>query len=78
MWSCVESYHEEEGGAHGAEQLGGVGGDCVDTSAPGQRVKPRLADYVQVGGDVCSFILTAYKRGEEQCCVTTHQGSSCT
>lgn len=65
MWPCVRSYHEEEGGAHGAEQLGGVGGDRVDASAPGQGVKPRLTDHIQVGGDVYSFVLTVQQRGEE-------------
>lgn len=50
-------YHDEERGAHGAEELGGVGGDRVDAAAPGQRVEPRLADHVQVGGDVGGGVL---------------------
>lgn len=47
--------HEEERGAHGAEELGSIGGDRMDSSTPGQREEPRPADHVQVGGDVhCS------------------------
>lgn len=56
---CKSCYHEEERGAHGAEELGSVGGDRVDSTAPGQRVEPRLADHIQVGGDVHGSVLTA-------------------
>lgn len=56
-------YHDEERGAHGAEELGGVGGDRVDAAAPGQRVEPRLADHVQVGGDVGGGVLPVTHRG---------------
>lgn len=54
-------YHEEERGSHGAEELGGVGGDRVDATTPGQRVEPRLADHIQVGGDVHGAVLAGGK-----------------
>lgn len=53
------SYHEEEWRAHVSEELRSVGGDGVDSSAPGQGVEPRLADHIQVGGDVVGGVLTA-------------------
>lgn len=52
-------YHDEERSCHGAEELGSVGGDRVDAAAPGQRVEPRLAHHVQVGGDVGRSVLPA-------------------
>lgn len=61
------SHHEEERGAHGAEELGSVGGDGLDSSAPGQRVEPRLADHIQVSGDVHCCVLAAHKSN------TTHR-----
>lgn len=55
-------YHDEERSCHGAEELGSVGGDRVDAAAPGQRVEPRLAHHVQVGGDVGRRVLPAIQR----------------
>lgn len=54
---ALQSYHEEERGADGAEQLWVVGGDGVDAAAPGQGVEPRLTDDVQVGADVHGRVL---------------------
>lgn len=34
----------------------------MGSGAPGQRVEPRLADHIQVCGDVCRSVLTARKR----------------
>lgn len=55
-------YHDEERSGHGAEELGSVGGDRVGAAAPGQRVEPRLAHHVQVGGDVGCRVLPAIQR----------------
>lgn len=59
------NYHEEERRPHGAEELRSVGGDRVDSTAPGQRVEPRLADHIQVGGDVHCSVLPARKEEEK-------------
>lgn len=55
-------YHDEERSCHGAEELGRVGGDGVDAAAPGQRVEPRLAHHIQVGGDIGRCVLPAIQR----------------
>lgn len=63
--TASSSYHEEEWRAHVSEELRSVGGDRVDSSAPGQRVEPRLADHIQVGGDVVGGVLTATQAREK-------------
>lgn len=46
------AHHQEEGLAHPGQDVDGVGGDRLSSSAPGQGVEPRLADHIQVGADV--------------------------
>lgn len=46
------AHHEEERPLQVLEDVHGVGGDRVDPRAPGQGVEPRLADHIQVRGDV--------------------------
>lgn len=53
------THHEEKWLVDVGQDVDGVGGYGLSSSAPGQSVQPRLADHIQVRTDVLRLVLTA-------------------